>query len=332
MLGGRVATEIDGLRRALGSSELTRIPPHVTLVPPRNVSGSEVPEVFAQLRRVAAEAAPLRLSLGPAATFAPRHEVVYLAVAEQAGSLGALVGALSSGPLAPPVTRPARAFVPHVTITNRAAPEVARAAVVALAAYRQEVTTDALSVLEADLEAPRHPWRTLARIAFGGGVTSGRGGLEVVIDTALGTDPEVVDFVREQLALEPAAPVEAVAMVLTARVDRCLVGVIAGECSGASVAFDTHLVAAASRSLGIGTRLLNALEREALARRCSELRTLVPSASAAVSYYEGRGFRRRGTIAGTAGVGELVLLVRALAPPELASRELPPSEPLPPEH
>ena len=311
MLGGRVATEIDGLRRALGSTELTRIPPHVTLVPPQNVTESEVPGVLAHLRQVATVAVPLRLSLGPAATFAPRHEVVYLAVAEQARSLGAL----SAGPLAPPVTRPVRAFVPHVTITNRAPPEVARAGVVALAAYREEVTADALTVLEAELDVPRHPWRTLVRIAFGGGVTSGRGGLEVVIDSALRSDPEVVDFVREQLALEPSAPAEAVPMTLTARVDGRLVGVIAGECSGDSVAFDTHLVAAPLRTLGIGTRLLNAFEQEALARRCSQLRTLVPSESATASYYEGRGFRRRGAIAGAAGVGEVVLLVRDLAPP-----------------
>src|ERR687897_367343 len=38
-----VATEIDGLRRALGDATLGRIPAHLTLVPPVNVADDDLP-------------------------------------------------------------------------------------------------------------------------------------------------------------------------------------------------------------------------------------------------------------------------------------------------
>ena len=43
---GAVASEVDGLRRAIGSSALGRISPHLTLVPPVNVAESDLPSVL----------------------------------------------------------------------------------------------------------------------------------------------------------------------------------------------------------------------------------------------------------------------------------------------
>ena len=66
-----VAAEVDGLRRACGDGAIDRVPPHITLVPPVNVREDDVPAAVAVLRSAAARAAPLELTIGPVATFAP---------------------------------------------------------------------------------------------------------------------------------------------------------------------------------------------------------------------------------------------------------------------
>src|SRR5688572_3800754 len=75
-----LATEIDGLRRALGDGSLGRIPAHLTLVPPVNVREDEVPDALRVLRAAAASTTPFTVELGPPATFSPVNPVVYLAV------------------------------------------------------------------------------------------------------------------------------------------------------------------------------------------------------------------------------------------------------------
>ena len=44
------ATEIDGLRRALGDPGLAKVVPHITLVTPVNIAVDRVPDVLADLR------------------------------------------------------------------------------------------------------------------------------------------------------------------------------------------------------------------------------------------------------------------------------------------
>jgi len=323
VLTGRIAAEIDGLRRALGSGELDRIAPHITLVPPQNVPEPALAQVLAHLRLQASRAGPLRIRIGPAATFAPQHRVVYLAVADEDGELGALAGALSSGPLAPPGSRPARAFVPHVTVTNRATPELARAGVVALGAYVEHVTLDALSVLEADLDAPRHPWRPMSSLVLGGASVSGRGGFEVHLEACLPRDPELLAFIADEMALDPAIERELGGpapepVALTARVDGRVAGVAVAEVAGAVLELRLHLVGRALRGSGIGTRLLSALEGEARLRGCTEVRMVVPVGSAAAQYYLGRGYRERAVLPGAAGGASRSLLSRDLSTPDKA--------------
>jgi 2'-5' RNA ligase len=69
MVRGRLADEINGLRRALASAEIDRIAPHVTLVPPVNVTDADVPTACELLRSVAAGFGPLALDLGPPRSF-----------------------------------------------------------------------------------------------------------------------------------------------------------------------------------------------------------------------------------------------------------------------
>src|SRR5688500_6188020 len=75
-----LATELDGLRRALGAAERERVPPHATLVSPINLQDEPLLAALDLVRRAAEAAGPLTLTLGPATTFAPATPTVHLAV------------------------------------------------------------------------------------------------------------------------------------------------------------------------------------------------------------------------------------------------------------
>lgn len=141
------ATEVDGVRRALGDEALPRIPPHVTLVPPVHVRDEQLAEAFDVVHAAGRGCPPLRLQLGPVTTFAPVNPVAYLAVdgaLEDRAHLERLKDELHQGPL----DRPADfAFVPHVTVARELAAERIDAAIVALADYSVEVTVERVHVL-----------------------------------------------------------------------------------------------------------------------------------------------------------------------------------------
>jgi 2'-5' RNA ligase len=61
LLPDPAATEVDGLRRALGDGSLGRIPAHLTLVPPVNVRADDMPAALDLLRRAATQTRPLDL-------------------------------------------------------------------------------------------------------------------------------------------------------------------------------------------------------------------------------------------------------------------------------
>ena len=148
--------EVDALRRALGDPALGRIPAHLTLVPPVNVA--EVKEATAVLRRAAAPARPIRLELGPIATFLPDNPVLYLSVHGELDDLHALRDRVFKPPLERELTWP---FVPHVTIADESTPARIEAALVAMADYRAEITFDAVTLLQ---EGPGRVWTPIAAV------------------------------------------------------------------------------------------------------------------------------------------------------------------------
>ena len=80
LVPARAAAEIDGMRRACGDRALERVPPHLTLVPPVNVTETRLSEALARLRDAAARTSPFTLELGPVASFVPDSPTLYLAV------------------------------------------------------------------------------------------------------------------------------------------------------------------------------------------------------------------------------------------------------------
>ena len=103
----------------LGDPSLGRIPPHLTLVPPVNVRADQLAAALARLRAAAAgQPGPLRLTLGPPATFLPDNPVLYL---EVGGDLRARCGLCATRSSRRPCERPLSwPWVPHVTVADSA--------------------------------------------------------------------------------------------------------------------------------------------------------------------------------------------------------------------
>lgn len=142
--------EVDGLRRALGAPERTRIAPHITLVPPINLRDEGVDAARALLARVAAELTPFSVTIGPATTFAPVTPTVHLEVSGRGESaLRYLRSALvESDPFIRPDPHP---FVPHVTLIQELAPASGiDAAVALLSSFEVEATFEAVHLLVHD--------------------------------------------------------------------------------------------------------------------------------------------------------------------------------------
>ncbi len=155
-----VATEIDGLRRALGDGALGRIPTHLTLVPPVNVPAEALPDALDVLHEAARQTRPLNLRFGPATTFHPETPVVYLAVGGDVDALQDLRDRVFRRPLERALTR---AFVPHVTVADDVDPARIPAAVTALADFVVDVTFDRVHLLE---EGRGRVWRPIADAPF----------------------------------------------------------------------------------------------------------------------------------------------------------------------
>jgi 2'-5' RNA ligase len=155
-----VATEVDGLRRALGDGALGRIPAHLTLVPPVNVGQDALIDAVSALRAAADTTRPLNLRLGPAVTFDPVNPVVYLAVGGEVEALAALRDRVFVPPLERPLTHP---FVPHVTVADEMDPARIPAAVEALADFVVDVRIEGVHLLE---EGRDRTWRPVADAVF----------------------------------------------------------------------------------------------------------------------------------------------------------------------
>lgn len=262
LLDPPTSDEVDGLRRAVGDPSLGRIPPHITLVPPVNVRADDLGAALARVRAAAArQPAPLRLALGPPATFLPDNPVLYLAVSGDLEPLRALRDAVFTGPWERTLSWP---WVPHVTLADSAGEERIAAAVAALDRYAAVATVEQIVVLQ---EERGRLWRPVADTALGPAAVVGRGGLALEITRGRMFDPEVQQMVDEAGAEAPAGGEEKVPprgpsffpIVLSARREDQVVGAAAAwrADDGGHAAV---LVAPGVRRQGIGGIMLAHLE------------------------------------------------------------------------
>jgi 2'-5' RNA ligase len=193
-----VSTELDGLRRACGDGALDAVQPHLTLVPPVNVSRSRLGDALAVLRAATARVRSLTLSLGPVTTFLPDSPTLYLTVhGEQLETLHRLRDSVFRPPLERTLTF---AFVPHVTIAESMEADRLHAAVTALRDYTASVTFDGVHLLQEVRDDRGRRWMPIAAYRFGEPIVVGRGGLPVDLFVGDILDPEARDLLDQTLA------------------------------------------------------------------------------------------------------------------------------------
>lgn len=278
------ATQIDGIRRALGDGALGRIPPHITLVPPVNVPERDLPRAFATVRQAAAAVAvaPLELRIGRAETFQPVNPVAYLCVeggVEQVEALAALRSACLNGPLERPQEHE---FVPHVTIADELSAPRLDAVGSVLADFRVDLTIDRVHVLA---EQPGRVWVPIADmpLAVSAGVV-GRGSLPLELAVSGRPDLEAASL----LAIDGGAP--GLPFAVTARRDGEVMAAAWGWTIGGHLEIADLVVASAHRGQGIGRHLLAAVEAVGGDRACSRAGTVAPGDGAAASLLRGCGW------------------------------------------
>jgi 2'-5' RNA ligase/GNAT superfamily N-acetyltransferase len=281
-----LATELDGLRRALGAAERDRVPPHLTLVSPVNLRDKELLAALDLVRAAAKASNPLRLSLGPATSFEPVTPTVHLAVAgEGAEALLALRAAMVG---AAPLDRPEpHEYVPHVTLAQQVAPERIGPAVEALAGWQAEVTFDRVHVLR---QGDGHVWKPFAETVLGPEAVVGRGGVELAIQRSARLDPEAAAL----LAVDGAAEGDGVPFAVSARRGERVAGAAWGWTSGSVAIVADLAVAEVHRGQGIGRAVLAAVEAEAATRGCDVLLIAAPGGGAPGALLTGAGWQPAG--------------------------------------
>jgi 2'-5' RNA ligase/GNAT superfamily N-acetyltransferase len=287
-----VRREVDGLRRALGDKALGRVQPHLTLVPPVNVSEDDLVQGLDVLHQAAAAMMPFDLQLGPAATFHPVSATVYLAVGGDVGSVHRLRDRVFTRPFARPLDH---AFVPHVTVADGIAVDRISASLDALAHYLVEVAIDRIHVLEeCRLDDGRHVWEPLADVQFGPDAVVNRGGLELTLAISELVPPDAASAIEAINGGDPVRPEARPArgLVVTGRRDGEVVGVAIGWTLGGVGHLDTVAVAGPFRREGAGSHLVAYFESASAERGCTEVISVAPDEPAILALLARRGWAR----------------------------------------
>ncbi|MFZ1382990.1 MAG: 2'-5' RNA ligase family protein [Scrofimicrobium sp.] len=106
---------ITEIRQSIGDPMATKVPPHITIMPPLAVPEDKRGDVFEHLRGLAEEHRPFRIGLKGADTFEPVSPVAFLKVVQGAGLCKQLAEDVRSGPLDYSLRFPYHA---HVTLAQ----------------------------------------------------------------------------------------------------------------------------------------------------------------------------------------------------------------------
>lgn len=109
------ATQLQDYRSALGDETATRVPTHITLVPPTEVDERDLMGIDDNLQHAAGEIAAFGIHLRGTGTFRPVSPVVFVTLAEGIAGCEQLASAVRRGPLDVPLQFP---YHPHVTVAQ----------------------------------------------------------------------------------------------------------------------------------------------------------------------------------------------------------------------
>ena len=107
--------ELSAWRVRVGDPEGGRVPPHVTLLPPTQVSTVRLDEIDAHLGATAAACSSFEMHLSGTGTFRPVSDVVFVVVASGIAHCEQLERRVRSGPLGRETRFP---YHPHVTVAH----------------------------------------------------------------------------------------------------------------------------------------------------------------------------------------------------------------------
>ena len=107
--------ELSAWRLRVGDPEGSRVPPHVTLLPPTQVAAARLEAIDAHLAAAADECAPFEMHLSGTGTFRPVSDVVFVVVASGIAHCEQLERRVRSGPLDRETRFP---YHPHVTVAH----------------------------------------------------------------------------------------------------------------------------------------------------------------------------------------------------------------------
>ena len=154
-----LSAQVDGLRRAIGSPQLTRIEPHVTLYPPTSLPDGEFRSRLMALRRLGSETEPFGLRVAGCGAFKHDAGVLYLRV-EPSEELLALEEGVRAAMDAPARKRE---FVAHLTLFDNAPMEVVEAGLQLFAHFGAEVEVEGFKILRQDT---RTAWQRFTEVRF----------------------------------------------------------------------------------------------------------------------------------------------------------------------
>ncbi len=160
-------TDLQSARDRFGDPMAGKIPPHVTLLPPTELSDEQEDALVGHLDRAAAAGTPFRMSLRGTGTFRPVSPVVFVQVARGIPECELLERAVRQGPV---VREPEFPYHPHVTVAHHLDDEALDAAFDSLADYRVD-----FDVVGFDLyhHGADDVWRSVRTFALGGGDRQG---------------------------------------------------------------------------------------------------------------------------------------------------------------
>lgn len=155
------ATELTNWRAKVGDPQAHLVPPHVTLLPPTQLSAADSGAAEEHLAAVAGARRPFDMHLRGTGTFQPVSDVVFVVVDRGISDCETLESAVRSGPLLRPTEFP---YHPHVTVAHALPDEALDRAYDALGGFEAEFVVSGFTLFE---HGPDGVWRPERAFPFG---------------------------------------------------------------------------------------------------------------------------------------------------------------------